>query len=131
MENILLSKDGEFSIGITSTPENVLASPVQFPVYTIVLIPAGTGQYKADFGTFDFKDASLLFSTPLQTIQVSGDVSGLTLIQFHGDIYCIEYHKQEVACNGVLFNNIYTDPVLPVADEEFEIFRRIIQDLSH
>ena len=34
----------------------------------------------------------------------------MDFIAFHGDFYCIEYHKKEVACNGLLFNNIYQQP---------------------
>src|SRR5690606_16131432 len=36
-----------------------------------------------------------------------------------GDFYCIEYHKKEVACNGLLFNNIYLVPHIMVSDARF------------
>ena len=31
----------------------------------------------------------------------------LTTVQFHPDFFCIIKHQEELACNGVLFNNIY------------------------
>lgn len=38
----------------------------------------------------------------------------MNFLQFHGDFYCIEYHKAEVACNGILFNNIYEKPYITI-----------------
>src|SRR5690606_28531115 len=43
----------------------------------------------------------------------------ITAIQFHGDFYCIEYHKKEVACNGILFNNIYQQPFVGVNQDVY------------
>ncbi len=41
-------------------------------------------------------------------------------LAFHGDFYCIEYHKNEVACNGLLFNNIYLFPQFQLEETVFE-----------
>src|SRR5690606_32411207 len=100
----VLSKDGEISIGLSKVSENPLCTSAQYPLYTIMLIAEGVGEYTADFGTFGFQGPSLIFATPLQTMSMHGPLKNVTLLQFHGDFYCIEYHKQEVACNGVLFN---------------------------
>lgn len=54
----------------------------------------------------------------------------LHLLQFHGDYYCIEYHKKEVACNGILFNNIYAKPFVPVSDTVFEDVLQAISNIK-
>ena len=108
-----------------------LCTPAQCPVYTVFLIPEGSGTYHADFGVFDFKGPVLLFSTPLQVIYVEEcELSNCKMLQFHGDFYCIEFHREEVSCNGLLFNNIYIDPVVVLSDKEAALFDSILNDLN-
>ncbi|MES2112585.1 MAG: helix-turn-helix domain-containing protein [Bacteroidota bacterium] len=107
-----------------------LESARQFPLYTVIFITRGNGMYYADIGKFAFKAPVLLFSTPLQKIFLAKDVL-LTgyVIQFHGDFYCIEYHKARVSCNGLLFNNIYIEPSVNLTDTEEESFRSVCLDM--
>src|ERR1043165_564593 len=42
-------------------------------------------------------------------------IKGLA-IHFHPDFFCIHKHQAEIACNGVLFNNIYEPPFIEVND---------------
>lgn len=125
-----ISRDGEFSLGLLLVDENTLSTPVKFPLYTVVLIEKGSGVFKADFGSFSFKAPAILFSTPMQTLQLDGKFQSMAVLQFHGDYYCIEYHKKEVACNGVLFNNIYTEPLIALLPDEADFFKRILRDLD-
>lgn len=80
--------------------------------YSLILIKEGTGKVKANFSEYDFNGNSLFAFSPFQPFMFdySGNVSGLVL-QFHPDFYCIYMHQKEVACNGVLFNNIYHPPL--------------------
>jgi hypothetical protein len=39
------------------------------------------------------------------------------MIFYNRDFYCVEIHDAEVACDGLLYNNIYNAPMTPVADE--------------
>ena len=54
---------------------------------------------------------------------------------FHADYYCIEYHKKEVACNGLLFNNIYSKPFITLTDNGLSemkgLFGKIQQELDY
>lgn len=54
----------------------------------------------------------------------------IVLLHFHSDFYCIEYHKKEVACNGLLFNNIYLLPYISVTSDKFTAIRQIIEKLD-
>src|SRR5258708_39725090 len=42
-------------------------------------------------------------------------IKGLAIL-FHPDFFCIHKHQSEVACNGVLFNNIYQPPYITIDD---------------
>ena len=62
-----------------------------------------------------------LFLTPYQTVRWLETGKGeLRRVQFHGDYYCIEYHREEVACNGVLFNDVYEAPFVGLSGDVFE-----------
>src|SRR5690606_31649430 len=53
-----------------------------------------------------------------------------SMIAFHGDFYCIEYHKNEVACNGLLFNNIFLNPFIILENNDFEELFQLTQKLQ-
>lgn len=94
--------------------------------YTILWIRKGFGKFKVDFSEYNL-EPSMLFFTPYQPFMLvaEGGLSGIAL-SFHPDFFCIEKHRNEVACNGVLFNNIYQAPrIILTADDEKEVERLI------
>lgn len=127
----VFSRGGEYLLGIKRLDTNVLSNPAQFSEYTILFIPEGTGTYHADFGTFNYSAPVILFSTPLQTIYIEQSMPApVTMMQFHGDFYCIEYHRSEVACNGLLFNNIYIQPCVSLVDRDVRTFANLLDDID-
>lgn len=96
-----------------------------------ILLFRDEGKFSVDFTEYTFSGNTILFFTPYQTFQwkaaADTDIHTLT---FHGDFYCIEYHKKEVACNGLLFNNIYLFPHISVSDTDFEEFLSLFQKLE-
>jgi AraC family transcriptional activator of pobA len=98
------------------------------PLYNIFLLN-GRGTISADFVDFDFDGKIALFTTPYQHLKISGKIdSAIEKLSFHGDFYCIEYHKKEVACNGLLFNNIYQEPFIYLDDDELSLLFRKIEE---
>ena len=79
--------------------------------YSLIWIIQGNGQVKADFAAYFFTGNSLFAFSPYQPFMFLSDenIRGIAL-QFHPDFFCIHLHQKEVACNGVLFNNIYQPP---------------------
>ncbi|MGY4384685.1 AraC family transcriptional activator of pobA [Pedobacter sp. UYP24] len=131
MKNIV-SKAGEFLIGIEEDVDSNLTIPVQFYEYAIILIHSGEGSYHADFSTYEFTGPKLLFATPMQTIFLKSEKEiKYTLLRFHSDFYCIEAHRDEVACNGLLFNNIYVEPSVALSQEQFQEFLQLINQIKY
>lgn len=90
------------------------------PFYHILLIQ-GCGKIMVDFVEYDFNGKTVFFSSPFQHVQILGDgLQAIEILRFHGDFYCIEFHKNEVACNGLLFNNIYLFPHFELRAEIFD-----------
>jgi AraC family transcriptional activator of pobA len=104
------------------------------PVYGVLLFE-GTGTVKVDITEYSFTGRTVLFTAPYQVVYFKlQEPLKMRSLQFHGDFYCIEYHKAEVACNGLLFNNIYQQPYIsPEADDFLEmnyIFSKLAKELG-
>lgn len=96
-----------------------------------VLLFKGRGILTVDFIDYEFDGKIILFTSPFQHFNIKTDKSfKIKKINFHGDFYCIEYHKKEVACNGLLFNNIYSHPFISVNQEDFDELSNLITKLA-
>jgi AraC family transcriptional regulator, transcriptional activator of pobA len=82
--------------------------------YSLIWITKGGGLLKADFSEYAYKADSLFAFAPYQPFMfTAAPMQGLA-IHFHPDFFCIHKHQAEVACNGVLFNNIYQPPFVSI-----------------
>lgn len=104
------------------------------PLYTIFLFE-GNGKVSVDLVKYSFNGKIVLFSTPYQMVYFESESPiKVKKLQFHGDFYCIEYHKKEVACNGLLFNNIYQQTFINLEQEDYteidNILRKMIIELQ-
>jgi YesN/AraC family two-component response regulator len=52
------------------------------------------------------------------------------VIHFHPDFFCIHKHHQEVACHGVLFNNIYEPPYVIIDAAAKNTFDMILEQIK-
>lgn len=100
-------------------------------LYHIFLIDA-RGKIVIDFAKYEFDGKTALFTSPYQNIQIlPEEETQISQLDFHGDFYCIEYHKKEVACNGLLFNNIYLFPNVSLDDETYVEISGIFDKLTN
>lgn len=130
--NKVFSDLGNVLLGLDHPDNNTLISPSQFSEYTILVITEGEGTFHADFAYFAFAAPVILFSTPQQSIYIKETKAvKYDMLQFHSDFYCIEYHRNEVACNGLLFNNIYMEPLLRLAPEELHFYMQLIYQINN
>jgi AraC-like DNA-binding protein len=97
----------------------------------VLYVPAGY-KLKVDFNFYETKQQSLFFVSPNQYLQIEEAGAGTGYMIFYNrDFYCIQIHDEEVACDGLLYNNIYNVPMTPVSDEQvavIEYFFRQMED---
>jgi AraC-like DNA-binding protein len=98
--------------------------------YSIIWVLAGKGRLKADFTFYDLEHGTMMCFSPYQPfmINAAGGLQGVA-INFHPDFFCIHKHHKEVACHGVLFNNIYQPPFITVKDKEQAVLMNIIDQM--
>ena len=99
--------------------------------YSMILVTGGRGKFRADLSEYSFESSSLLCFSIYQPfmIRAEGEFKGL-LINFHPDFFCIHKHQEEVACNGVLFNNIYNIPSIRLEDAEMSTLLAVADSLK-
>ncbi|UNY98841.1 helix-turn-helix domain-containing protein [Zhouia spongiae] len=101
------------------TVELKQAKSFNIPRY-VVLFLKEEAKFSVNFVSYKAKRNSILFLSPYQNLKWEGNYSSeVRQIEFHGDFYCIEYHKKEVSCNGLLFNNIYLQPYILLDEVTF------------
>lgn len=111
-------------IKIERRDDLALYSPINAPYYFIILLD-GYFSFSLDFNSYKCDGKTILFLSPYQLLKWDSDACNEAyVLQFHGDFYCIEYHKEEVACNGILFNNVYESPFISVSED---FFNEVIQ----
>lgn len=89
--------------------------PPRTNYFGIYMIESGSGTVWADASQFAFRQPSLLFFVPYQHVRFLPDspVQG-EIVQFHANFLCVETFHAEVGCSGILFNDPYGTPVVPV-----------------
>jgi AraC family transcriptional regulator, transcriptional activator of pobA len=99
--------------------------------YTLIWVQKGSGKVKVDFSEYDFTENQLLAFAPYQPFMLSTEhpIEG-AVIHFHPDFFCIVKHHQEVACNGVLFNNIYEPPYVMIDETAKATFNMVIDQMK-
>jgi AraC family transcriptional activator of pobA len=99
--------------------------------YSLIFVKGGTGSVKADFTTYELKQNSVFAFSPYQPFMFAPeeDLKGCA-VQFHPDFFCIYRHQNEVACNGVLFNNIYSPPFVAVDTAQWQQLNAVVERLK-
>ncbi|OAQ41947.1 AraC family transcriptional regulator [Pedobacter psychrophilus] len=98
--------------------------------YSLIWLTHGKGKLKADFSEYVFSENSLFSFSPYQPFMLSSSktIKGFAL-QFHPDFFCIHKHQAEVACNGVLFNNIYYPPFITIDEKSACTFQMLMDQM--
>ncbi len=125
------SQNGNLVFKVFSFEDNSPFDHVQRAnYYSLIWVQAGSGMARSDFSAHSFEGSTLFAFSPYQPYMLAaeGAFSG-TAIQFHPDFFCIHLHQKEVACNGVLFNNIYQPPLTGVDAVTAVHFEGIIRQM--
>ena len=108
----------------------VINEPKQIDTYAIYWIKEGKGTYNIDFESYSFDGNVLFFLSPGQVFTVDSEkIKEAYQISFVRDFYCIQTHDAEIACNGILFNNIYETPFVKPCQNDIKKLNFILENL--
>lgn len=96
----------------------------------VLFLPSGY-RLQVDLTSYSIDRPSLLFVSPDQHLYIEqiGKESGY-LIFYNRDFYCIQIHDEEVACDGLLFNNIHNMPIVRLESYELPFFDHIFGQIA-
>jgi AraC-like DNA-binding protein len=99
--------------------------------FSVIWIKKGSGSAKVDFSEYGFNGNTIFCFTPYQPFMIKETemIEGVAL-NFHPDFFCIHKHRHEVACNGVLFNNIYNPPYVQVDETARQTFELVLAQMK-
>ncbi len=116
--NIEFSKKAMGEVTFSSISEHI----------KILFIPK-SATIQVDFQEFNMETDALLFINPKVIIKPCETIDG-QLIYFNRDFYCIEIHDQEVACDGILYNNVFEIPFIQLDESQSKDIQNIIQEIK-
>lgn len=124
-------KNGNLAFKIFSFSDNSHFDHVQRNnYYSIIINLTGNGKLKSDFSSYDFSEGSMLCFAPYQPYLIACENMSGIVLHFHPDFFCIHQHHKEVACHGVLFNNIYQPPFIRLSHQDISSFSHIIRQMQ-
>lgn len=96
----------------------------------ILYLPKGY-RLKVDFGTYITRQDSLFFVAPNQFLHIEQQGAGAGYFIFYNrDFYCIQINDNEVACDGLLFNNINNMPLVTLPKDERDYIGVLFRELE-
>jgi len=110
---------------------SVFESVKSYGYYSMILVLEGEGTFQSDVSEFEFASESLICFSLYQSFSLKpkGGMRGV-LIHFHPDFFCIHKHQEEVACNGVLFNNPYETPLVRLDKESVSSLLLLVDSIQ-
>ena len=128
----LIFEDQYKRLGIENFSENNLeifrGNKYRYDI-KVVYIPAGF-ELSVDFNHFKVTKPSIFFLTN-QHVKITKARGNATLLYYNRDFYCIQIHDKEVACDGLLFHNVFEIPFVELDDEENMTIQQLFQNIHY
>ncbi|KQT24269.1 AraC family transcriptional regulator [Chryseobacterium sp. Leaf405] len=94
----------------------------------VFFIPAGY-ELSVDFNHFTTTKPTLFFLTN-QHLKVEKGQEDATLLYYNRDFYCIQIHDKEVACDGLLFHNVFEIPFVELDENENFVIKNLYRSIQ-
>ncbi|NPA09585.1 MAG: helix-turn-helix domain-containing protein [Chlorobi bacterium] len=132
MSQTLIFKDQYKKLGFETFSENNLLNFKDHKYKSeikIFYIPAGY-ELSVDFRYYKTENPALFFLTN-QHLQMENGNDESHLIYYNRDFYCIQIHDKEVACDGLLFHNVFEIPFVELDAEENSAIQHLFQNIRN
>ncbi|WP_288376337.1 helix-turn-helix domain-containing protein [Chryseobacterium culicis] len=94
----------------------------------VFFIPPGY-ELTVDFKYYKIINPSLFFLTN-QHFDIKKAKDDAILLFYNRDFYCIQIHDKEVACDGLLFHNVFEIPFVELDDSETILIKQLFQNIK-
>ncbi|KIC64919.1 helix-turn-helix domain-containing protein [Chryseobacterium taiwanense] len=94
----------------------------------VFYVPEGY-ELTVDFKQYTTENPALFFLTN-QHLNVGKGINESHLLYYNRDFYCIQIHDKEVACDGLLFHNVFEIPFVELDENENFIIKNLFQSIK-
>lgn len=100
--------------------------------FAIVWIKKGSGTVETEMMRSGFTANMVLCFNTYQAFNLyPSEKTVITLLLFHANFFCIETYHHEVGCNGVLFNNIYSNSRIVIPANKLPALTALMLDIEN
>ncbi|MDF1698625.1 MAG: AraC family transcriptional regulator [Saprospiraceae bacterium] len=130
-KNKLNQKEAHFEVQKISLDTYCAANKAErSDYYKVYWIEDGSGRYDIDFKEFEINGSGVFCVSPGQMFSVKSEkVKTAFQMSFDKEFYCVEAHGKEIACNGLIFNNVHRASGVSVNSKEAPVFKSIIDNI--
>ncbi|OKS84965.1 helix-turn-helix domain-containing protein [Mucilaginibacter polytrichastri] len=107
---------------------NLFSQPDFSGFVKIAFVKAGV-KAVIDFKEYQLLQDALFFINGGQYYQFDETSTG-TILYYNRDFYCVALHDAEVACDGILFNNVYDIPVILMDEKTSAEMESIFKEIK-
>ncbi|MFK7799123.1 MAG: helix-turn-helix domain-containing protein [Aureispira sp.] len=113
---VLTKETNELAFKLTSFKHlDAFDHIIRYNYYAVILIEKGNVQLNIDLDRYDIGPNTVICLSPYQPfmMQSKEEITGY-MLNFHPDFFCTYRHQNEIATEGVLFNNFSSAPFFQV-----------------
>ncbi len=97
--------------------------------YSIILVKGDHYKLAADFSHYDLQGHQMICLAPYQPFMITSEANcSAHLLNFHPDFFCTYRHQNDIATEGVLFNNFHGLPYFKIT--EASLFSNLLNQIS-
>lgn len=124
----MLKQYGFIRIG---NDQNDTVQVAELTEYIKVLFLRAGGIAVIDFREYITDKDTLFFINQSQVFQLPSETEPEGFLFYHNrDFYCVEIHDKEVSCDGILYNNVYDYPAIPLSSNQSDEIQTIMRNIS-
>ncbi|MET0466420.1 MAG: helix-turn-helix domain-containing protein [Chitinophagaceae bacterium] len=117
-------------IQVNNDSLDLINSDMYKPYIKALYLPQGC-KVKVDFSNYHTEGPTLFFISPNQVLSIEELCAEPGhFIYYNRDFYCIQIHDGEVACDGLLFNNINNMPMTAIPTEEAAFINQLFMQME-
>lgn len=106
--------------------------PQRLPYYSIIWIQEGKGKALIDTEEYSYQANTVFTCSPFQPFMFAPHAQSKgVVLHFHPNFFCIHKHHNEIACDGILFNNVYEHPYIEIEKEDEQQLNWLIDGMKN
>lgn len=116
---------------LTLNGDNMMSQKVEDYDVLMKILYLKKGRVIIDFQEYDVVSDTLFFVNHSQIFKMDLKYCEGVMLYYSRDFYCVEINDSEVACHGILYNNVYEIPAISLETDESSAIQDIFKGIKY